>query len=671
MKRFLKIVTILAAFTLVIAYVVFRVVFFDPFGGARSTLDSLVPRDVDVMVRRRELAKDFEPFPTPRFFLSLQLKDEWEALTRTRWFNAAAPKLQVERAFDELERLPEQMRPLDLMKDLAGREVLFAGRFRPDGTLAYAAIARGSFRAKFGVEAMKFGLARKIAGDAIQGYEEKDGVRSVVVQGQRWHLARIDDAVIAGNDFELVQDIVELEGGKGQSIDDSPQYREAILTPSPVGRPIDFVADVADLGKHAGLRWPPAKPDEPALLRFARELLLPERFGQAMGRIALGGEIEFSTVLNVDRAAMQPLAGGLFEGTTASLQELHQFCGRVFPQKVAICGDVRLDVREFLRRVESLLDPDVRQLLNDFVANLKSSDQQFAYKSTIELLDAFSGVVADELMFAIEPDEAYKVPGTAEGEMQFPDPRWGPRIALVFPVGDKEQATQFVDRLIKALSTRQSAISHVWAWNYPDGTKFREVKTVDPDTPTISIGVLTLQKRDCVVITTTGAFLDEIVAQKLRADRGENSGLQAVLQYKQAQEAMSGFGQGFVFLSSPNLRKVLSEYAVVMAEEATRPDWVTIRREVERQVLAKKHPQLVGRNLDEPTRREIEPEVDAEITKREKDWRDVVVPKKTEELRADLEGLDMLRWFVATLRVADRQFELKVRLATPANFADY
>jgi hypothetical protein len=134
MKRFLKIVLILALFTVAIAYVLFRVLFFDPFGSARPELDSMIPADVDVMFRRRELDKDFEPFPMPRFWKALRIKDDWEALARTRLFKEYEPKLGVEAAFKEAEKIPEQMKPLELMADLAGREAMLAGKWRSNGT---------------------------------------------------------------------------------------------------------------------------------------------------------------------------------------------------------------------------------------------------------------------------------------------------------------------------------------------------------------------------------------------------------------------------------------------------------------------------------------------------------------------------------------------------------
>src|SRR5262249_54025876 len=127
MKRFLKIVLVLALFTVAIAYVLFRVLFFDPFGSARPELDSMIPADADVMFRRRELAKDFEPCPLPRLWKGLRIKEDWDALARTHLYKEVEPKLGIEAAFKEAEKFPDQLKPLELMADLAGREVVVVG----------------------------------------------------------------------------------------------------------------------------------------------------------------------------------------------------------------------------------------------------------------------------------------------------------------------------------------------------------------------------------------------------------------------------------------------------------------------------------------------------------------------------------------------------------------
>ncbi len=673
MKRFLKIVAILALFVLVIAYVAFRAVFFDPFAGGRPTLDPLVPKDVHFMLRRAEFARDFTAFPMPRFFANLRLKDEWKSFTATRWFADHAPTAAIEQAFADLAALPPQIAPLDLMKDLAGREVLCCGRWRADGSLAVAVIARGSFRTKLFAEAVRFSMVRKLQGELISAYEEQDGVSSLTVNGERWHLARSEDALIAGNDFDLVHEMRKLAEGDTLSLDDSPQYRSAVMAPSPVGRPIDYVVDIPTACKQFGITAPPATPEDPLLMRFARALLDPKFFGAAMGRVALGNQIEWTTNVTVDRPALTPVAGGVLDGATDDLATSWSFCGKVFPAKVALAGHLRLDVRQLLRRIESLMEPELRKLMNeDFIPNLKFAAGQFQPKSTVELLDSFAQVVGDEIAFAVEPDEAYSPPGADAGVVIYPDPRNGPRVALVFPVADRDVAQQFVDTIVSALRARPREIPNVWTWTYQgfDEIKFHELKTIDDDLPSFGIGLLELQKRPCIVVTTTGKMLDEISVQKMNVESGRNVGLQTELQYRQAQEAVNGFGQGFVFASSDRLRKVIDDLCVVFAEEQTRPDWVTIRRGVEREVIRERHPELVGKGLDEAARRKLDPEVDTRIEALEREWKEQTLPARTEALRKDLAGLSIFRWLTLMLTVNERELGIRVRLAAPVNFDD-
>lgn len=673
MKRFLKIVAILALFVLVVAYVAFRAVFFDPFAGPRASLDPLVPKDIHFMLRRAELARDFTAFPMPRAFANLRLKDEWKSVVATRWYGDHVPAAAIEAAFDELGQLPAQIAPLDLMKDFAGREVLLCGRWNEDGALAWAAIARGSFRAKLFAEAVRLSFVRNLQGDLIGAYEEQDGVSSLTVAGTRWHLARSEDALIAGNDFELVREMRQLDEGEGLSLDDSPQYRSAVLAPSPLGRPVDYMVDVKTACQRLGFSALATTSADALFVRYVGELLDPAHFGVAMGRLALGHQVEFSTAATIDRTALVPRAGGLLDGASGDLAQSWSFCGKVFPAKVAVAGHARLDVRQMLRRLEGLMEPDLRKLLNEeFIPNLRFKAGQFQPKTTVELLDSFASVVGDEIAFAFEPDEAYSPPGVDVGTVIYPNPKNGPRIALIFPAADREAAQRFVDAVVEALRGRPREIPNVWTWSYPgfDDIKFHELKTIDDDLPPFGIGLLELQKRPCIVFTTTGAMLNEISVQKMNVESGRNVGLQTELQYRQAQDAATGFGQGFVFVSSERLRKVIDDLCIVFAEEQTRPDWTTIRRGVERDVVREKHPELQGKTLDEAARRKIEPEVDARIEAKEREWKEETLPARAELLRKDLGGLAIFRWLTLAMTIEERELGLRVRLAAPIDFDD-
>jgi len=239
----------------------------------------------------------------------------------------------------------------------------------------------------------------------------------------------------------------------------------------------------------------------------------------------------------------------------------------------------------------------------------------------------------------------------------------------VLPVANKKLCEQFINHVWKTIQNRQSVVDSAWIWSYPNGQNFREIKFVSAavDLPTISIGFLELQKRECVVITTTGKFLDDVVKQKARVDAGSTGdGLQSELPFKQAKEASKGSGQGFVFLSSGRLRQVLTDFCPVLAANATRPDWPKIRKEVEREQTTRL---FRGKGPSTDTeKKELEAAVDAEIDKRDRHWREVVLEQATEALRHDVDGLAMLRWAALAWRIHERDLEVRLRLSTSATF---
>ncbi|MSR47110.1 MAG: hypothetical protein EXS13_08600 [Planctomycetes bacterium] len=675
MKRFLKIVAILALFMLGIGYVAFRVIFFDPFAGGPASLDPLVPKDVDFMVRRKGLKRDFTEFPLPRLFASLSKREEWKDFVRTRLYREEIPVAAIEQAFAELATLPAQIAPLDVMADIAGREVLLCGRYRADQSIAWAAIARGSFRMKLIVDALAFAAVRRWRGDLISEWSEKEDVQSFVAQGERWHLARVDDAILVGNDFELVRDMRKLADADGLSLADSPQYRAQILSASPAGRPIDFAVDVGNSMRQFGLELGPPAPDDSGFRRIARDLLVPERFGPALGRVALGNQLDLTFSATIDRPALAPLAAGLLDGTSGDFAQAWNFCGMAFPAKVAAAVHVKVDMRKLLRRLESLIDPDWRRILNeDFFPNLKFKSGQIQARSLAELFESFAGIVGDELAFAFEPNDPYSPPAApgVDPVIEYPDPRHGPRLAFILPAGDRDIATQFVTSLVDALRTRVREVPTVYTWSYPhiDDVKFSELKLADGSFPNVAIGVLDIVGRPCVVITTTGAMLDEICVQKMTSESGHNTGLQSELAFRQAQESAKGFGQGFAYLSSDRLRRVCEELCVVFAEDETRPDWVKIRREAEARVIAAKHPELRGKTLDAKQRLTVDLLLDDEIEQLERAWLEQTVPARIEEMKRDLRGLSIFRWATLLFSNDERELDLKLRLAAPITFGD-
>jgi hypothetical protein len=665
MKRFLKIVGILTLFAIGLAYFVFRLLFFDPFEGDYGSLDPLVPRNADFMVRRAEMSKDFNPFPMPDFFLALRLKREWKEFERTQLYQEWADRLQIGAGFEEVQAQVEQAKPLDPLLDLLGREVMAVGRYEADGSLGMALLARGSFRVKAAVSALSIGPLRGLFGEMVSQYQEDQGVETVTLSsGETFHLFRDRDLVVGGNSLELVRDIRRRAEGEGASITDAAQYRSILSEANDVGRPVDFACHLDQLGQR--FLWGSQGDNTGVALGIVGELLPLESFGTTAGRLCLGNELELRLRSAVDYDALTSKGAGLFNGSSASLKEMYRFCGRVFPTGSLACGYYRLNLKPFLMRLESLFGQEERSLLNDFLREVRRNDTRFPASTVAELMAYFSSMVADEIAWALEPQAPYTQPDS--DEVKFPDKAWGPRVAFAFPVADRAGIESLCKTLIDSIRGGRERLGRVFSWTFRDGNKFQEVEFLDPTIPPIALGIIDLEGRDFFVLTTTGQFLQQIYEVRLNLDVGAEVGVGTNRNFKRVDRMLDGFGQGFAFADSNGVRQVMEDLAEVMAEDESRPDWITVREQVTRQLLADHFPQQSRGPIPDDIRRRLELLVDQEMDRNQLEWVQNTLPAAIEERRKNLAIWDLFRWAAATLTVHERDVELRLRVASPAVF---
>ena len=667
MKRFARIVGILTLFATALAYFAFRLVFFDPFEDAYGSLDHLVPRDADLVVRRLDLAQDFHPFPMPEAVLGLRFQREWRDFANTKLYEDLEQTYPIAEQYVSLEEQVRAMHPVDPIADLLGRETMIVGRFREDGSLAAALLGRASFRTKAAAEALAIGALRGLFGDQIEDYREEDGVRILRVQGgETLHLFRRKDLLVVGNDGALVQDLRRRADEGGINITDSQEYRRVMAATSSVGRSLDFAVNMEELAARLG--WGATGGQRVNTPPGIWDFVPPSALHLLAGRLFLGDQMELLLDAEVDLGELKAKSSGLFSGASDKLEDLYRFCGRVFPQNVFACAYLRLDVKTFLTRLESMLDPDARDLLGVFVRQTRRRFPQIGVSTTAELVHHFGALVGNEVAIALEPQASYKIPGV-EG-IKVPNKSWGPRLALAFPVSDRAELESLVGNLVEAIKGDRDNIGKVYRWSFPpEGKyKFQEIEFVDPDYPTLALGFLDLEGKDYFVLTTTGQFLEEIYTVRLSLDRGPGIGLAESHEYKQAEAMVEGYGQGFLYGQSAGLRRVLSDLAEVMAENETRLDLVTLRQQITQEILRRRYPQYLRGGLPENIRRDLDGEVDAEIDRREDDWLMKTLPVAIEERRKNLAVYGLFRWAALTFEVGERDLQVKVRAATPMAF---
>ena len=663
MRRFFKIVGILTLFATALAYFGFRVLFFDPFEGEFGQVDMIVPRDADFVVRRTELDRDFNPFPMPDFFLGLRLKREWREFANTHLYQGWDQQTQLAQKFDEFKQNLDQMHPLRPMEDLLAREVAVVGRYRTDGSPALAVVTRASFRVKAAVEALGIGALRNFAKDAVTDYQEAEGVKTVTAQsGDQFHLFRRKDLLVVGTDVDLVREMKTLADDAGINITDAPHYRAQMSEATTVGRPLDFGVQVNRAAAQLGWSDLHSRTDPPSVLS---QLLPWEHFGLAAGRLALGNEVELNARVAADLATLNSSSGGLFAGASAQMQDLYDFCGNVFPQNVFACAYLRLDIRQFLLRLEGFLDGDSRDLLGEFLRHARRR-KGGAGTTAAELLSEASNYIANEVAIALEPQSPYQIPD--EDDIRFPNKEWGPRVALAFAVSDRAGLESVIEEIIDTIKADRQKIGSIFVWSYDERHSFREIEFNDPAYPSIALGFLELEGREFLVITTTGQFLDEVFQVRLNRDSGVESGLSTQVPFQQAAEMVDGYGQGFVFCSAAGMRQVLDDLAEVDAENATRPDWVKVRQEVLQEIIRRDYPQYSRGSIPDSVRRSLDLVIDEEMDRRELEWTSEILPEAVEERRRDLSVCELFRWAAMSYRVGDRDVGFRLRLASSLSF---
>jgi hypothetical protein len=208
-----------AALAVPVLYFVFTKMFYDPFEDSQPPFPVLVPRDVDFFVRRESLASDIVAFPRPVLLDRIGRTREFRELSATAWWKGLSWPAAFEAALMQGEAATAEL-PFDPLADLVGREVALVGRLPPGAEPELLLMARISGRAKFGVEALDFGLARSRAlpGATLTDEEDPD------VPGLTWrrldlpgegavYYARRLDLLVASRSQTLLRDVLRAVQG--------------------------------------------------------------------------------------------------------------------------------------------------------------------------------------------------------------------------------------------------------------------------------------------------------------------------------------------------------------------------------------------------------------------------------------------------------------------------
>lgn len=455
-RRLLRWFAILLLLLLLGSLWAFSTFLFNPFEGAYEyDLSTLVPREVDFYVAKKDLRDDFDPFP------KLAIADEFaasragRALQETPAVRDFLAQIELEKLVTEVERalaqLPVQADPLGIF---GGKGLALAGTFRGDDLAKadWAVYGRTSRIGKLAFELVDGGWVDLSAQGFVWAELEKDGdavgfTLSGGTLARPIHLTRLRDVVIVATSPELALAAHGLEAARGEnSLGLSAKYGDNIRKDQLTGDELELYLDQRTLAENFKLAgtWPDAS--APFLgTALAARLFQIGTLRELIGTLDFGSASSVDLVAELSSNVLTTFQQRLYEERGFDRDQILEV-GRLVPADAGLFFYGHGDIGDLLRQVIASVrqyDPTAIDNLEDLVRSVWDHPDIEPWIDDLDLCfrDRFAFFLRD----FDYPDEGEAGPPHND----VPVPIWG----LILWPEDQER----VDRFAKAILQNQGA----------------------------------------------------------------------------------------------------------------------------------------------------------------------------------------------------------------------
>ncbi|HED67113.1 MAG TPA: hypothetical protein ENJ09_16345 [Planctomycetes bacterium] len=374
----------------------FSYFFFNPFEGRFSgRLSMLVPRDVDFVVAKTNLAADLTPD------LRLEVADEIEAdphgqaLLEMPAVRELLDGLELDALREEIEaslsQLPIDVNPLDVF---GGSELAVAGRFGK-GSLAesdWAVYGRADWLGKIGMEAVGKGLV-PLEDQGISLTDEEDGYALSGGPLQRTlHVTRLLDVVIVSTDPELISAAHALDQARGQdSFFFSAKFQNHAAGLDREGDVLDVYVDQVALRAAQGPvdTWPdPSSPD--VLPRFLSRFIQLANLRESVSSVVFSNGVRIDATGAVSTENLSAVEKKFYRLRGFEKAKVLDYA-KMAPQDTGIFACARIPMNDALHAFVDSLEPAVREGLADPARDV------FGYQDLDPLLGDISTSFGDDI----------------------------------------------------------------------------------------------------------------------------------------------------------------------------------------------------------------------------------------------------------------------------------
>ncbi len=656
----LKRLAIGVALLLPILYFVFTKVFFDPFEEPQIAFNNLVPRNVDIYLRRQRLDKDFGVFPSFEFFERLAKREEFVEMEATSWweetgFSASWNDIAVgAREFVSNQDL------LDPVADLLGSEVVYIGRSGKEGlgNGGTTVLLRLSQRGKAAHEALLRDFAREeILPGSLQILQDDPDIPSLhywrleLPGGAVWFHQRVSDLLVLGTDEKLVRDVLatRIEGVE-QSLGYTRLYTEHL----PAGPPdpaahfsAEVLFEMADENSASGSPEG-VQPSQDALENILLSLADPTLLETVIGRVEeKEGVVSGRFHLELDRRRTTEEKKGLLGTRPFDAGEALSKAFASVPFDTAFLVRMEVDLGRMLRTVGDGFEPALQKLINDTLRNMARYSSRWEVDSVRALAAFLDRALGDHLTVVVRPLD-HEVP---EGSQPFP------AVAFLVDVEDPALWTSFEDTIIRAHREfgvermfKQDEGVGVRKWLELEGVAVEEISFVQLDESWVIVGTDDDLVREMVAI-----YVDS------RRSLGERPEVQDMA------EGMRGRRANLVaYVDTKRLGYVLEPYGEWIGEEETRVDLTSLRLVRQKKLIASDYSEWRTR-IDEMPKdlaAELQNRLDEIVLSEEAQRKSVAVPAFAQEWWEGFSWIGVFEGGVFTLRVGERDGDFSVAART-------
>lgn len=582
---------------------------FNPFEGSLPEVRDIVPRGVNFFVRKQDLADDFAQFPKPRF---------WSALADTPGFDAidGGPLGQslrrdgLERALQQAEQAIEQVAKdsdgwIDLMRDVIGEEVVFAGYNQdhssyPPQPLAepkWCLYTRVSWRVKAIYGLAGFGFVQSQAAENGVTIGVEDDLLTVTPNGQpKLYLKRHLDVLMVANNTTLLEQAQQLLDNRAdlvEPIGQQPAYTDGAeariqkwALDNDVDQPnvLEFLVEpnAFDGFRRFAARWPNPQNRDSMNERVLASFLNLKGWMQVTGGLIFDQKSLVATgQVGLNSKQHSPFQASFY---TAEQQRRQQWLDpflRMVPIDTCAAAALRMPAAEFLHAMVDALEENERSLINRGMQNANYNGERL--NDVRDLIGRLSVAFQPRTGFVFRRNVPDKQRDPKTGELMVPVAAKSPmpQVAWVFWLrpGGEALATELVTMLRSHYAN--FGFQNVWHLTVPHRSgEFTERVTefTNPQIPaTGEIAMIVF--REFFVVSNSGPLIRDV----LRARYSTLSGVPSIRQrpeFDRIERELPDELSGFVWVDGENLVPVIDDYIAFADKDSVLPDmdWLVLNR---------------------------------------------------------------------------------------------